>query len=494
MSVLPQMEPTRVWVEVTTAPPRLYAWCGGDGVEIPLDREPGGPFTAATVAGVTAAIQRLTSGKPWLSRLHIHCTLGSRGVILRPVSFPAQPRSEWASLLALQLESEFPLSPEQLAWGWLPLPSREDGRQMALLAAVKLDLLQPYRDLLAPLEAEVHFSLAALDRLALLTSLPDSGVVLDVGEAHVEATLWSADAPLQVRTLSKGWKSWPETALGGTDGPLREFLTSLSVPAGTPLFLSLSPLNPEGGSPTVDSLAKLVEAGKGASGMIQPLPFVSGIGRTAANVGLANRVTRADASHLELRSTPAPESQAALRGLPWRAIALTGALLAAILITPSVEALVFGPRLQRQLNHLKAAEPQLAVIDRELNFLRHLQENQGPFLDAIYLIANAAPMGCHVDSLSLNRRGEVGVTGFLQNLNQVGDFRMKLIDTGFFSSVVVEDQTPTPDRQRVNFRMTAQWKAASDRESLTIGPTLTNAVPSGATNANSRTQRPPSAP
>ena len=136
----------------------------------------------------------------------------------------------------------------------------------------------------------------------------------------------------------------------------------------------------------------------------------------------------------------------------------------------------------------------MAVIDRELNFLRHLQENQGPFLDAIYLIANSAPMGCHIDSLSLNRRGEVSLSGFLQNLNQVGDFRMKLIDTGFFSSVVVEDQTPTPDRQRINFRMTAQWKAASDRESLTIGPTLTNAVTSGATNTISHTNRPPSTP
>jgi hypothetical protein len=175
-------------------------------------------------------------------------------------------------------------------------------------------------------------------------------------------------------------------------------------------------------------------------------------------------------------------------------VALSGVLFAALLLTPSVEALVFGPRLQRQLSHLKSGEPQLAVIDRELNFLRHLQENQGPFLDAVYLIANSAPMGCHIDSLSLNRRGEVSLTGYLQNLNQVGDFRMKLIDTGFFSSVVVEDQTPTPDRQRVNFRMTAQWKAASDREGLTIGPLLTNAVPSGGTNAISRNPRPATSP
>jgi hypothetical protein len=35
----------------------------------------------------------------------------------------------------------------------------------------------------------------------------------------------------------------------------------------------------------------------------------------------------------------------------------------------------------------------------------------------------------------------------------------------------VEEQTPTPDRQKVTVRITAQWKPANDRQSLSIGPT-----------------------
>lgn len=161
---------------------------------------------------------------------------------------------------------------------------------------------------------------------------------------------------------------------------------------------------------------------------------------------------------------------------PWKKLSLIGGLLAAILLTPYFEAIFLAPRLERQLAKIKAGEPQLAIIDRELDFLRHLQENQGPFLDAIYLIAAAAPPGCHINALNLNRRGEISLNGFLQNMNQVGDLRSKLIDSGFFSTVVVEDQTPTPDRQRINFRLTAQWKAASDREVLDIGPKLTNVL------------------
>ena len=45
----------------------------------------------------------------------------------------------------------------------------------------------------------------------------------------------------------------------------------------------------------------------------------------------------------------------------------------------------------------------------------------------------------------------------------VMDFRSKLIDSGFFSTISVEEQTPTPDRQKVNFRMSAQWKPAGAR-------------------------------
>jgi hypothetical protein len=54
---------------------------------------------------------------------------------------------------------------------------------------------------------------------------------------------------------------------------------------------------------------------------------------------------------------------------------------------------------------------------------------------------------------------------------QVAGFRSKLIDSGFFASVAVEEQTPTPDRQKVTVRITAQWKPANDRQSLSIGPT-----------------------
>ncbi len=139
---------------------------------------------------------------------------------------------------------------------------------------------------------------------------------------------------------------------------------------------------------------------------------------------------------------------------------------------PYAEALLMKPRLARKLAEVKGGKGRLAIIDREFNFLQYLKRNQAPYLDAIYLLANAAPGGTRIDSLSMNQRGEVSLRGSLRTPDQVGEFRKKLVDSGFFSTVVVEEQSPSPDRQKVTVRVTAQWKPAGARESLSIGPAL----------------------
>src|SRR5439155_22276804 len=75
--------------------------------------------------------------------------------------------------------------------------------------------------------------------------------------------------------------------------------------------------------------------------------------------------------------------------------------------------------------------------------------------------------------------------GSRQSSQQVTDFRSKLIESGFFSNVTVDEQSPGagpggmpgmggmagPGGQKVVVRMTAQWKPAAARLTLAIGPT-----------------------
>ena len=109
-------------------------------------------------------------------------------------------------------------------------------------------------------------------------------------------------------------------------------------------------------------------------------------------------------------------------------------------------------------------------MDRELDFLQYLEQNQPPYLDALLVLAKAAPPGTRFDSVSMNRRGDLALRGSLHDGQQVAELRTKLIESGFFESVGIEEQTPSPDHQKVTVRMNAQWKPAVSRTTPVLDP------------------------
>ena len=467
MSALLQFEPTRLWIEI--GPDALSARQAERGQSMALERHENGEFTASCIAEVTSTLKGLLREKSPLSPLQIYASIPARGVILRRVLLPKSAATEWSRLLALQLEAEFPLPPEQLAWGWLPIPGASAAQQHPiLLAVVRQETLRPYQDLLAPLGGEVRFSLAALDRLELIGHEEASAVLIHLNKTDIEIGVRLDGQPTAIR--------WLPSANQEVTQDLYDFLERMELPAGTGVYVLQSTAS-HGANPGIPEwITKAIPSAMGCPAFTV-LESPTGTGMTAANAGLAKALSGNPKSHrLTLQRGSLDKPPDRWSHYPWKRLSLIAGLLATIFLTTYLEAVLLAPRLERQLARIKADEPRLAIIDRELNFLLHLQENQGPFLDAIYVIAASSPPGIHVNNLNLNRRGEVSLNGSLQNMNQVGELRAKLIDSGFFSTVVVEDQTPSPDRQRVNFRLTAQWKAASDREGLEIGPKLTNDV------------------
>jgi hypothetical protein len=148
------------------------------------------------------------------------------------------------------------------------------------------------------------------------------------------------------------------------------------------------------------------------------------------------------------------------------------ALLCALLVLPSAEALLMKPFLARKLARMNTEKVRLKTIDRELEFLQLLKQSQPPYLDAMFIFSKSAPQGAKIDSLTMNRRGDVSLRGSMRSSDQITDFRTKLVGSGFFSTVVVEEQSLSPDRQKVNIRISTQWKPLEARAGLTNGPTV----------------------
>jgi hypothetical protein len=79
----------------------------------------------------------------------------------------------------------------------------------------------------------------------------------------------------------------------------------------------------------------------------------------------------------------------------------------------------------------------------------------------------------------------------MANAQQATDLRSRLIDSGFFATVVLDEQTPTPDRQRVLVRFTAQWKPNGQRPAITSEPLPKDSRQPGAAPGHSLPNPPP---
>jgi hypothetical protein len=429
---------------------------------------------------------------------------------------PAASREEFQQVLRLQIESEFPLSPDELAWGWRPVgapKASENGgpaRQELLVVAVKKDLLQEYAGILQECGVVPQFTLAALARAEVQS--PPSGpcAVLDVGRTHSELTVFANGVPASIRMLAWGGENITRAIaekLGVTHDEAEKIKLTLSQPGAAPgpqglllqgaLESAVSAL--AGTIKAALAGGKLFLTGKSARDprLAAVLSEVLGIGavceslelspesaatlttaggvpalpnparpKPAAIVGLMKSTTSASAAPplvLELNGGHAIVRPA--RSVVWKWAAAAAALALGAILFPYAEAMVMKPVLEKKLAALQADRGRLPMIDQEFEFLKFVKTNQPPYLDVLYLLAKSAPQGTHLDGFSLGRHEQATIRLKLGSAEQLNQFRTKLIESGWFTNVVVEEQTPTPDR-RVTVRMTADLNPVELRRPL----------------------------
>jgi len=421
---------------------------GDDYLEFPLAHLEDGRLTDSCRDHLVAGLRNLLSKKGWRPRRRAFVAIGARGVSLRRLTLPLAAKEDFQRLLRLQIESEFPLPPDELAWGW-QLLGHNSGRQEVLVAAVKKEMLGSCFEIFGACGVSPLFTLAALARNALCPPPLPSCAVLHIGSVESELLLFQDGAPSSIRLLAWGADS---------NTPLPAGCLNPKAIGGQLYLTGRGARNPA----VVARLAQCL-------GNAAPCPALeSGVseGRSAAIAGLKKlAATGSGAPLLILQSGESGEQAAGVASWKWAAAAVL--LLLALLGFPYVEAIALKPHLVKKLATIQADRERLPAIDRELEFLQFLKRSQPPYLDTIYLIAKLAPSGTSFESLSMTRRGDFSVRGKLQNAGQVTEFRSNLIHSAWFSSVVVDEQTPTPDRQ-VTVRMTAQVKPIDARKPLAV--------------------------
>ena len=483
-------------------------------LELPLARQENGRLTPACREALTRNLQSFLKKRVWQPRRRAVCAIGARGVSLRRLSLPLSTKEELQRLLHLQIESEFPVAPDALAWGYRQLgaagassPTIPNARQELLVVAVKKEMLEEYSEILAECGVNPVFTLAALARSWAGPQPAGSYAVLDIGRTHSELLTFDNGAPNSIRIVHWGTENITrsiEQQLGiGHDEAEKLQLQStpgtLALQAATDAALDslAAAINTLWSGPTLYltgtnrsqkdmtvSLAKRLRfdcqrldlPGEGSSAALQGLKKSTGQdgGLPPLVIGFKETKGASGSPRAGLWKWPALPAflgngrAGPARPLPRKWVLLAASLAVTCLIFPYAEALLLKPRLARKLAAIKADKGRLLTIDRELGFLQYLKSSQPPYLDVLTILANSASPGTRFDSLSMNRRGDLSLKGNMQNSTQVVEFRSKLIKSGYFAAVAVEEQTPTPDRQKVAVRITAQLKPAGLRGSVPI--------------------------
>jgi len=480
----------------------LQAVFGDDAFAFPIERGENGRLTDLCRERLALSLRGFLSKKGRATGLSAFCAIGARGVSMRRLSLPASSEDELRRVLRLQIESEFPLSPEELAWGSRPVgpPSASanggPARQELLVVAVKKEVLEEYTGVLAACGVVPSFTLAALSRADLHPPPSGSCAVLDIGRTHSELTSFDHGVPTSIRILAWGGETITRAIqeklavshdeaeklkmaldqLGVAFGPQGQLLQSATESALNALAEVIKPaalggkLYLTGKSARNPRLAPLLAGVLGGAVACESVAQPPGAGPSAVIAGLMKSTARNGAAPpLILESGGGQVAARPARPAVWKWAAAAVLFALGALCFPYAEALVFKPFLERKLAALEADRGRLATIDQELEFLKFLKENQPPYLDAIYLLARSAPQGTRLESLAMSRHPEISLRLKMGNSQEVTDFRAKLIDSGWFTNVMVEEQAMSPDR-RMSVRMTAELRPAEWRKPIAAEP------------------------
>ena len=458
---------------------------------IPLSRYDDGGFTEESVEAVRRTVEKMT-GKRNVGRRGkarpAWCALPARGVSLRRWQLPDVSVDERERMLALRVETEFPLPIEQMVWGHASYPTSTNGstppnaagHREVLVAALRADGVRPYRELLEASGLAPRFTLGILEAGRICPRVPGLAAVLDVGAAGSDLLFLRDGRPCAIRSL----------ALGG-EQLTRDIAEALGVSAEEARSRersqeSLADAEREEVKAAVGRLASriadwvhdcsrelpqdagglshvfLVGGGARAAGFPSALESaLSGVtceritavkkaDGSAVLSGLRKRLAQRGESDIELRVPQCVESSAsrsvdvaAVRR--WAAIALL--LFVATVVMAYARPIWKLAALEQRIAQMRTELDLLPSRERELGFLQTLQARRVPYFDIVTAIGTLAPPGTHLDTVSLDRTGDVAFRCRVPKNELVNPYRERLATSGWFRDLVLEEQTASKDKK-----------------------------------------------
>ena len=146
---------------------------GNERSTVSLVRGSDGRLSEAGRAALKTSIHEAASSTGGDAAVKATCAIAARGVSLRTIQIPRSNQANLRQILSLQIEKEFPLSPDKLAWGHNIIDDNpSSSNRTILLAAVKRTVLEDYQEIFKELGIEARFTPTALATIEAAPETP----------------------------------------------------------------------------------------------------------------------------------------------------------------------------------------------------------------------------------------------------------------------------------------------------------------------------------
>ncbi len=418
------------------------------------------------------------------------CLLSGGGSSLRPIKVPVAKESAIRNLIELQIEKEWPLPPEELAWGFIrsgqsqanTLSEVESAEEISV-GAIKKSLFQHYVEILEDCGLKVRFTLSACaGSFYAQTRGFKKCWILDLRSSSIDLIEMSDGIPSSIQHFNWGWNQLKgaiqELLNSSGDTSTEAFLPTLETVDANGMKEWVSPLinrmiETEGNHPVLvtgieESVRSLLII---LNHLLPEREFLSSFiaSSTSFPVQVLGQYRGALESDrcIELKAEEEIQDVPIISQIPYlRWAAMLVVLCVVALLARRIEPSLRIGKLDQQLKDFQAQQKKLPEIDRELSFLEHIQQNAVPYMDLVGLLAAKSVSGFHLESLEMGSDRRVQIRGTLPQNAHPEDLRAKLLEGGWFDQVVLDEQTPDKQKRNTTVRISITLKDHLRRPAL----------------------------
>ena len=390
--------------------------------------------------------------KPNIFSLRPECYLGvpSRGFSFRKIDFPELPNDEIRDMVALRLEQELPIPLSEFAWGFYKMEktnsnsnskSQKTSVVVALIRKLALGTDWPSFEskdicfLLVPSLIEVSRHIRTQSK---------SYNVINIENEFTEILHVEKEIPKFVKHFPIKRADWISKNLSHLDDIIRLIENTETILIKGNDSIAIEPKTLMSNIKNQFPESNFVNPNDQSENLIS----IPSILKSEKAIDKSRCIWMENDEEISSSQTEYYQKRELKK---WSGICIS--LIIIVLSLRYIEPYYKSGQIDLELNALQEQVKWIPEVDKEVSFLQMVDNNLITFEGVIPIISSAVDPQFQLSEIILNRRGDLNITATVKSADQISSIRKKLMETKFFTSIVVESQNPDSKKKNISLKL-----------------------------------------